>query len=318
MARCITIKSRSKNLRDTKIELDFDASPNTLEAILQKISEQNKGISKNRLRLTYLKESKQVPITNDKFFQGNEETVGEKEELYIKDLGPQISYRLVFILEYLGPILVHTLAYFLSKQPYFVEHFHSSNVPYNPFLNKIVYTMILAHYIKREFESAFIHKFNLSTMPLFNLFKNSFHYWVLNGLIALSYFGYGFVCQDSKILSLYEKAHLQNLSTLIALFALSESWNFYVHLKLRRWGDYQLKKGTADQRLPLNEGIFTVFVAPNYTFEVWSWFWFTVVLKFNLFAMLFLTVSTAQMYLWAQKKNRKYKTKRAFLIPYIF
>jgi very-long-chain enoyl-CoA reductase len=50
--------------------------------------------------------------------------------------------------------------------------------------------MIMAHFIKREIETLFVHRFSHSTMPFFNVFKNSFHYHALSG-INLAYWVYG-------------------------------------------------------------------------------------------------------------------------------
>ncbi|KAL9052587.1 MAG: hypothetical protein Q9206_004255, partial [Seirophora lacunosa] len=90
--------------------------------------------------------------------------------------GPQISWRLVYILEYLGPLLIHPLLYFLLPS--------SSSGP--SFLQTLSCALITLHFLKRELETLFVHRFSAATMPLFNLFKNSAHYWLLAGLnIAL-------------------------------------------------------------------------------------------------------------------------------------
>ena len=309
----ISVKSRSKKLQDCKIDVK-SGEKHALQDVLKQISKQNKGISIYRLRLTYKKDDKHIPIMEDSFFKSTDSNL----QLYVKDLGPQISWRLVFFIEYLGPILVHSLLYYFSTIETARIKLNYSPNNYDPNLNQIAFLLILGHYIKRELETLFLHRFTLATMPLFNVFKNSFHYWILNGAIGLGYFGFGFVLSDEKLSWIYNGLGQINLSTLIGLFVLSETWNFYMHLKLRIYGDQQRAKGNTTKRVPINEGLFKYLVAPNYTFEVLSWVWFTVIFKFNIFAVVFLLVSTTQMYLWAIKKNKKYGTKRAFLIPFIF
>ncbi|KAL2707867.1 Enoyl reductase TSC13 [Kluyveromyces marxianus] len=313
----LQIKSRSKTLKDVTIDLPADNTL-TYDSILTKVSAENGNISVKRLRLTYLKEGKHIVISNAEIKEKDKKRVFDTTtEWYVKDLGPQISWRLVFVIEYLGPILIHSLMFYLSSKPEFRNNYHSTKVLYNEFFNSFVYRLIMLHYLKREFETIFIHTFSNDTMPLFNLFKNSFHYWVLNGLISLGYFGYGFPLDNQTLFKIYNTVHLSDFRVLAGLFAISEALNFYVHLRLRRWGD-EMKKNGVTKRIPLETGLFKIFVAPNYTFESYAWIWFTLLFKLNLFSVLFLLVSVVQMYLWAQKKNAKYGTKRAFLIPYVF
>lgn len=313
----LTVKSRSKSLKDCQVEVPKSSinDDELFASVQEQISKQNKNISRHRLRVTYKKDGKNIPIIDGKFFR---DLTDDNLVLNVKDLGPQVSWRLVFFIEYIGPILVHSLFYYLSTLESVREKFHSGKTEYNPTLNTIAFILVVGHYLKRELETLFVHQFSLATMPLFNIFKNSFHYWVLSGAISFGYFGYGFIWSTSQLSWVYNALNQVKLSTLISLFVLSETWNFYIHLRLRVWGDQQKAQGNSKKRVPINDGIFKLLVAPNYSFEVWSWIWFTVIFKFNAFALLFLAISAGQMYLWAQKKNKKYGTKRAFLIPYIF
>lgn len=290
----INIKTRSKKAFKKDISISYDSKVNaSIKDLTANILEAYKSkLNPNRIRLTVLNKDKQVPLADD--------LSNINSDVYIKDLGPQISWRLVFMIEYFGPILIHSILYQLSL------YYGVSNI--NAELSRNVYYMHLIHYAKREFESVFVHSFSNATMPLFNVFKNSFHYWILNGLIGLGYLGYGF--------NLGINLGIKPAYSWV-FFAIFELCNLLCHIKLRLVGDKLLKQGIKERK-PINESFFKVLVSPNYTFEVLSWVVVTLTFNLNLFAVLFLLVSSVQMYLWAMKKNKKYGTKKAFLIPYIF
>ena len=46
---------------------------------------------------------------------------------------------------------------------------------------KLGLVLVIGHYLKREIETIFVHRFSAETMPLGNLFKNCAHYWILFG-----------------------------------------------------------------------------------------------------------------------------------------
>lgn len=59
--------------------------------------------------------------------------------------------------------------------------------------------MAMGHYIKREVETAFVHRFSNETMPLANLFKNSTGYWILFGIFTMYYFLDPRLAQESSV-----------------------------------------------------------------------------------------------------------------------
>jgi very-long-chain enoyl-CoA reductase len=207
--------------------------------------------------------------------------LNEGDSVIFKDLGRQISWKTVFLVEYIGPLIIHPLFFFTSESI-------SSH-------QKVLFLMIMFHYIKREMETLFIHRFSHSTMPFKNIFKNSFHYWILSG-IMLAY-------------DIYQPTNNEKLfSTVDYIFVVfwifSEISNLSTHLTLRNLRP----EGTKVRRIPYGYGFDKPLSisCPNYFFEMTGWISFTL-LSQSFAALFFTIVSIVQLYIWAIKKHKQYK-----------
>ena len=132
-------------------------------------------------------------------------------ELSMKNLGKQIRWEMVFYIEYLGPIIILPLFYILGKRESYTE------------IQNAALVMGVLHYLKREYETAFVHVFSRESMPFKRVLINSGHYWVLFGLF------------NAIELYLFPSGRTINKSLLAALFALwaiCESMNYKCHVVL--------------------------------------------------------------------------------------
>ncbi|CAK9438801.1 uncharacterized protein LODBEIA_P30250 [Lodderomyces beijingensis] len=311
----IEVKSRSKSIKSySSNELTTDS---LVEELIDELSADN-HVSKHRLRLTRLDNGKQIPLVAHQTFAQNGIPKGDENiQLYVKDLGPQISWRTVFLVEYFGPFIFHPFFFFVQSV-YGVKSFSHTNVQI------AAYLLVLLHFAKREYETLYVHKFSNATMPVFNIFKNSTHYWLLSGF-NLAYFVYA----PEK--GSYENGvakyifHVNSLPqwavyTLVGVWAFAELSNYKTHLILSSLREQDAKKYV----IPHGYG-FDWVSCPNYFFESLSWLAYALLVG-NWSAWVFFAVSTGQMWLWAVKKHKRYlktfgddykKLKRKVFVPFV-
>ena len=227
------------------------------------------------------------------------------DEVIFKDLGPQISWRTVFLIEYLGPILVHSALYLLPSLFYPQHTFKGHS-----YTQTVAFLCVLFHYVKRELETLYVHVFSLDTMPVRNIFKNSFHYWVLGGLF-IAYFLYH---------PLYTEQHSHTTVNIAALlFVAAELGNLYCHLILR----WLRPAGSKVRGIPRGF-LFEYVTCANYTCELAAWLVFCLFVS-TLTAWVFLLVSGAQIAQWSVKKHVALRKefgdkvpRRKILIPFVW
>lgn len=235
----------------------------------------------------------------------------------VRDLGPQISWKTVILTEYIGPLILAPIFFFNMKAIYGVEESHTSN-------QWMVFIAIMLHFLKREYETLFVHRFSLATMPAFNLIKNCAHYWLVCGCLV-SYFCFAppsWAADGSKLDAFLYRVDTifpdNNRWSLITAWVMAEGSNYATHLNLASLR----RPGTTERKIPYGYG-FTNVSCPNYSFEFFGWA--TLSCFTGNWAMLLFTIAGGiQMGLWAVKKHKRYlkefphypKGRYAFL-PYI-
>ncbi|KIJ50957.1 hypothetical protein M422DRAFT_44187 [Sphaerobolus stellatus SS14] len=231
-------------------------------------------------------------------------------EINAKDLGPQISWKTVFLIEYGGPLVIHPIFYHFPALIYGRNFEHST-------IQKFIYAMVMAHFVKRELETLFIHRFSHSTMPFRNVFKNSAHYHLGSGLaIAWAIYGpsYGKWAVRKTI-----QDEPKFLWAGFALWAIAELCNLHAHVTLSNLRP----PGSKVRAIPRGFG-FDLVSFPNYFWETVGWAAIAGMTN-NIFVYGFLAISTGQMLIWALKKHRAYKREfgkdypkgRKAMIPFI-
>ncbi|KAL1741907.1 3-oxo-5-alpha-steroid 4-dehydrogenase-domain-containing protein [Schizophyllum fasciatum] len=233
-------------------------------------------------------------------------------KLVVKDLGPQISWKTVFLIEYVGPLLIHPVFYYYPRLFYGQDVKHSAMQTY-------VFSLIMGHFIKRELETLFVHRFSHATMPFFNVFKNSGHYHILSGLLlALDVYRPRYSAPAVAGTILDDPTFVKVGAGLVIVF---ELLNLNAHLVLRSLRP----AGTTKRGIPYGLG-FGLVSCPNYLFETLVWTTITIMTGGSLASVLFLIVATGQMAVWALKKHRQYKKEfgksyprgRKAMFPFIF
>lgn len=153
----------------------------------------------------------------------------------------------------------------------------------------------MAQFTKRELESAFVHRFSSATMPFRNVFKNSFHHWIISGAL-LAWSNYVPSASTSSTGS-------TTLSTYLGLlvFVFGASLNTHIHLIQRSLRP----AGTTQRQIPTGPG-FSLVTCPNYMFETLAWTGIWIVSRSWVTAPIIL-LGVVQMKLWANKKEARYR-----------
>ncbi|KAG0088139.1 3-oxo-5a-steroid 4- dehydrogenase [Podila epicladia] len=282
----LVIAPRSPKSRKFPITLDLAGSPADVkvETVQAAIAKKFPQFYPDRQRLTVEKVGLETGKTLADY------GIKDGDSVTFKDLGPQLSWRTVFLVEYGGPLVIHPLIYYLPSLFYGKAFEHST-------MQFVAFVMVMLHFLKREYETVFVHRFSHGTMPLRNLFKNSAHYHLLSGL-NLAYWVYG--PWNAAGTSLGERSEALVYGC-IALFIFAELSNYHTHVTLRNLRP----PGTRVRKIPRGYG-FDWVSCPNYFFETLAWLAVSVLTQ-SWAAHLFFVVAVGQMYIWAVKKHKGYR-----------
>ncbi|KRT79845.1 Ubiquitin, partial [Oryctes borbonicus] len=210
--------------------------------------------------------------------------------VYVKDLGAQIGWRTVYLIEYLGPPIVYAI--FAARPGIFYNNTEISM----SMTAYIAFGCWTVHYLKRLYESAFIHRFSHGTMPLRNLFKNCGYYWGFAGYVA-AHVNH----------PLFTSPSMLQVAIGTAIFAISELGNLSIHLLLRdlRPAGSSVRKIPVPNSNPLTK-LYNYVSCPNYTYEFTAWLGFSI-LTSCIPALIFALAGMYQMTVWALNKHKAYK-----------
>ncbi|KAK6837133.1 hypothetical protein RU639_001434 [Aspergillus parasiticus] len=303
----VVIHPRGKSIRSfpQEVRISLHASTGELYDTLAEAS----GLSIYRLRIT--KGSDRTLVPNSREITIEEVVIKDTNVITVKDLGPQISWRAVYIAEYLGPVFIPGLFLF-PLRPYLYYNYDIFTEP--SYLQLLLCALLTMHFMKREYESIFVHRFSNATMPARKIVLNSGYYCVMSCNMAYWIFRPGAAVgrEPSNPVLLYPG---------LALFVFGELANLNTHFVLR---DLR-HPGTPERGVPYGFG-FELMTCPNYFFEIIAWLGIYFVSGLSWSILIFIIIGSIQMAIWATKKERryrkefgdKYKVKRFVMLPGIY
>lgn len=237
------------------------------------------------------------------------ENLSTTKKIFVKDLGPQIGWKTVFIWEYAGPLVIYALS---ACRPWILYGNKTEGVELTV-TAKIALICWSIHYLKRLLETMFVHRFSHGTMPVRNLFKNCGYYWGFSLYVAY---------HVNHPLFSPPPIFLQLIG--LGLFVISEFGNLSIHILLRnlRPPGSTTRKIPKPNSFPLTQ-LFNYVSCPNYTYEFGAWIGFTL-LTSCVPAGIFALAGMYQMTLWAIGKHKNYvkefssyPKERKAILPFI-
>ena len=219
------------------------------------------------------------------------------------------------MIEYAGPIIFHAMIPFIRPYIYLFPPYVYKNETETPMsqVQWLLFYLFIFHFIKRELETVFVHKFAANTMPAANIFWNSLFYWALAGLLSGLHIYAPGTFADRNELELLDYVGL-------GMFVFGEVFNFNVHVHLS-----QLRsRGGTEKGIPPCFGS-SIVTCPNYMFEIIAWIGVILICR-SVAVVAFIAVGTYYMKDWSKDKEKalraqfpdKYKPKSYYTFPGLF
>ncbi|PGG98334.1 hypothetical protein AJ79_08901 [Helicocarpus griseus UAMH5409] len=289
----LSIKPRGKPISKLPRELSID--PNATGAELYETIAQQSNFSVHRLRITKGSDGTAIQNSNDATIHST--GLRNQSTINVKGLGPQLAWRTVYMIEYLGPLLIHPLFLLPTLRSLVYRTSHPLELSD---IQVLLCALVTLHFLKRELETIFVHRFGRATMPAQNVFRNSTHYWILSG-VNIAYWVYS--PSSKAATTTIDSANPLILYPGLALYTIGELANLNAHLVLRNLR----RPGTSERGIPSGFG-FSWVTCPNYLFEVVAWVGVYLISGLNWSVAIFIIIACAPMITWAKQKERKYRS----------
>lgn len=283
----VSVVSRSgREIIKGGVELNDSATVSDLQDAIHRRTKKYYP-SRQRLTLPVQPGSREKPVvlSSKKCLQDYIDGSGDSLTVVFKDLGPQVSYSTLFFFEYLGPLIIYPLFYYLPVYRFFG---YKDERVIHPVQTYAMYYWCL-HYFKRITETFFVHRFSHATSPLSNVFRNCAYYWTFGAYVAY-YVNH----------PLYTPVSELQMKIGFGFGLINQVANFYCHLLLRNLrspdgkGGYQIPRGF----------LFNLVTCANYTTEIYQWLGFNIATQ-TVAGYVFLVVATSIMINWALGKHRR-------------
>ena len=287
-----------------KKEEIITCSPNDTIIYLKALIKNNfkLNLSENRIQIYYFKnkipEDKNKIILDKENNQLKDHDITQDTELYFEDLGLLINRHLAYFIFYIGPV--------------FIVAYSFSNLKKVNETQNLIFFMSSFHYIKRCYESLYVHKFSINYLPIMYSFGAIIYYWGVYALCC-SFFIFNSEFKEPE----YNKGILRYI--ILIIFIIAEIGNGLCHQEQTN----QKKRNHGKRGIPKGYG-FDLTSSANYSWEFLSWICFSLIAG-HWFSWMFTTIGFISMLGLAINKHEEYKltfpeyakrTKR--IIPFIF